>query len=111
MAMASNVSVEINMAKVPLIGKTYNLVDDGCIPGASFRNLEFAEDELFSDPRLDYNLKMIAFDAQTSGGLLMSVPSDKVDLILKELHMTGLLSAAIIGSVTGKKEKYLNLGA
>ena len=109
MAKASNVSLEINMEKVPVIGKTYNLVDDGCIPGASFRNLEFAEDELFSDSRLDYNLKMIAFDAQTSGGLLMSVPSGKVDLILKELNLAGLLSASIIGSVTGKKEKYLNL--
>ena len=45
MAKASNVSVEINMEKVPLIGQAYNLVNDGCIPGASFRNLEFAEDE------------------------------------------------------------------
>jgi len=109
MAKASNVSVEINMEKVPLIGQTYNLVNDGCIPGASFRNLEFAEDELFSDPRLNYNLKMIAFDAQTSGGLLMSVPSGETDLILKDLHLAGLPSAEIIGSVTGKKGKYLNL--
>jgi len=109
MAKASNVSVEINMEKVPLIGQAYNLVNDGCIPGASFRNLEFAEDELYSDPRLDYNLKMIAFDAQTSGGLLMSVPSAKVDLILKDLNMAGLPYAEIIGSVTGKKGKYLNL--
>ncbi len=109
MAKASNVSVEINMEKVPLIGQTYNLVNDGCIPGASFRNLEFAEDELFSDPRLNYNLKMIAFDAQTSGGLLMSVPSEEADIILKELLMAGLQSAEIIGSVISKKAKYLNL--
>ena len=47
---------------------------------------------IFSDPRLDYNLKMIAFDAQTSGGLLMSVPSGEADLIIKELHMAGLPS-------------------
>jgi len=52
------------MKKVPLIGNVYNLVDDGCIPGASFRNLEFVEEHLFLAPELDYNLKMIAFDAQ-----------------------------------------------
>lgn len=109
MAKASNVSVEINMEKVPLVGQAYNLVNDGCIPGASFRNLEYAEDDLFSDPRLNYNLKMIAFDAQTSGGLLMSVPSEEAGLILKELHLAGLPSAEIIGSVTTKKDKYLNL--
>ncbi len=109
MAKASNVSVEINMEKVPLIGQAYNLVNDGCIPGASFRNLEFAEDELLNDPRLDYNLKMIAFDAQTSGGLLMSVPSGEAASVLKELHLKGLPLAEIIGTVTGKKNKYLNL--
>src|SRR5512133_3596464 len=33
MARASKVSVNINMKSVPLLGKTYSLVDDGCIPG------------------------------------------------------------------------------
>ncbi len=34
------------MSSVPLIGKTYSLIDEGCIPGASFRNLEYAEKEI-----------------------------------------------------------------
>jgi selenide,water dikinase len=109
MALASNVSVKIKMEKVPLIGDTYKLVDDGCIPGASFRNLEYVEEHLITAPGLDYNLKMIAFDAQTSGGLLMSVSPDISDAVLKDLHVAGLTSAAIIGSVTGDNEKYLIL--
>jgi len=44
------------------------LIDDGCIPGASFRNLEYAEKDIDFASDLDYNLKMLAFDAQTSGG-------------------------------------------
>ena len=59
---------------------------------------------------LDYNLKMIAFDAQTSGGLLFSAPPDKVGKILKDLVKTGLLNSKVIGSVIDPQEKciYLN---
>ena len=109
MAKASNISITINMKKVPLIGNVYNLVDDGCIPGASFRNLEFVEEHLFLAPELDYNLKMIAFDAQTSGGLLMSVSPQIVESVLVDLHTSGLTSSAIIGEVTQVQEKYLRL--
>jgi selenide,water dikinase len=109
MAKASKVSIQIHMNKVPLIGEVYRLVDDGCIPGASFRNLEYAENDSHFDEGLDYNLKMIAFDAQTSGGLLMSVPVSKVDSVLIQLHSAGLNTSAVIGEVTEKADKDLYL--
>jgi selenide, water dikinase len=109
MAKASNVSIKLNMSNVPLIGDTYKLLDEGCIPGASFRNLDFAEKDSVFDKVLDYNLKMAAFDAQTSGGLLMSVPSGIVEKVLSGLHSAGLKSSSIIGSVIGKDEKNLYL--
>jgi selenide,water dikinase len=109
MARASNVSIDIEMKKIPLIGDTYRLIDEGCIPGTSFRNLEFAEKDVTFSPDIDYNLKMVAFDAQTSGGLLMSSPPELVESVLTDLHKEGLTSAVIIGVVTNKKERYLNL--
>ena len=110
LAMASKVSLNINMKEVPLIGKTYNLIDEGCIPGASFRNLEFAEKDIEFSNGLDYNLKMIAFDAQTSGGLLMCVPPGDTVKILDELKESGLTSSAVIGSIRefGGKHIYLH---
>ena len=107
MAMASKVSIKISMNKVPLIGNVYNLIDDGCIPGASFRNLEFVEEHLLPSPVLDYNLKMIAFDAQTSGGLLMSVSPHNAEKVLTDLHTTGLTSASVIGEVIELQGKYI----
>lgn len=109
MAKASGVSINISMKKVPLIGHVYQHVDDGCIPGASFRNLEYVEESLQTTTGLDYNLKMIAFDAQTSGGLLMSASAEKVEAVLADLHSAGLSSAAVIGIVSEKREKYLIL--
>jgi selenide,water dikinase len=110
MARASNVTFNINMSEVPLLQGAYDLVENGCIPGASFRNLDYAEENMELSEDLDYNLKMLAFDAQTSGGLLMCVPYRKAGLVLNDLHSEGLITSAIIGSVTEKSEKYIRLG-
>jgi selenide,water dikinase len=110
MARSGNVSINLNMNAVPLIGRTYDLVDEGCIPGASFRNLEYAEKDIEVSSGLDYNLKMIAFDAQTSGGLLMSVSTDDTEKVLYDLKEAGLTDSSIIGNVRESGEKLLYLG-
>ena len=109
MAKASRVSITLNMRKVPLIENVYKLADQGCIPGAAFRNLDYADADTSYEENLDYNLKMIAFDAQTSGGLLISVPQKKTDYVLAELKSVRLLDSSVIGSVATKAEKYLYL--
>jgi selenide,water dikinase len=110
MAKASKVSLHISMKEIPLIGNAYALLDDGCIPGASFRNLDYAEKDIEFEPDLDYNLKMLAFDAQTSGGLLFAASADKVDQIMEDLFTAGLWQSKVIGFATEPKEKliYLN---
>lgn len=106
MARASNVTITLNMERVLLIGSAGRLADDGCIPGAAFRNLDFVEGDMKTGPDLNYNLKMIAMDAQTSGGLLMSVPQNAVEAVLTALHLAGL-TAAVVGSVSEKGDKHL----
>jgi len=109
MAKASNATFAIEMKNVPLFGSVYDLIDQGCIPGASFRNLEYAEADTEFDGALDYNLKMLAFDAQTSGGLLMCVPPEKSDAVLSDLLAAGLDSSSIIGTVLPKGSKFIIL--
>ena len=108
-AKASGVTININMKDVPLIGNAYGLIDEGCIPGASFRNLEYAENDISCTPDLDYNLKMMAFDAQTSGGLLICVPSDIVNQVMSDLISSGLKDSKVIGHVTDSKDKLIYL--
>jgi selenide,water dikinase len=109
MARASSVSINIFMSAVPLLSNTLKLADDGCIPGASFTNLDYAENDSDFSMDLNYNLKMIAFDAQTSGGLLISVQAARADEMLTELKSAGLFRSSIIGKVTTRKEKLLYL--
>lgn len=109
LARASKVSLELNLNKIPLIGNTFRLVDEGCIPGASFRNLDFVENDSHLGMDLNYNLKMIAMDAQTSGGLLMCVNPGISDNVISDLHNAGLKDASVIGNVIEKGERYLYL--
>jgi selenide, water dikinase len=109
MARASNVSITIHMTEVPLIGNTLKLVDEGCIPGTAFSNLDYAETDTDFSKDINYNLKMVAFDAQTSGGLLISVKASRAEDMLTELKNAGLIKAAIVGKVNTRKDKLLYL--
>jgi selenide,water dikinase len=105
MAQGSNVSMKINSTKVPVMDKVLELIEMGCIPGAAFRNLEFAEKDIHFDPTLDYNHKMLVADAQTSGGMLISAPKEKADQILADIVKAGYPFAAVIGAISEKMEK------
>ena len=109
MARSSKVTLNLDMREVPLIGKSYSLIDEGCIPGASFRNQEYAEKDMEFVPGMDYNLKMIAFDAQTSGGLLMCASPDVTRQIIDDLKNAGLTYSAVIGNVSKASEKLVYL--
>lgn len=110
MARASGVTISLDLQSVPLLDGTWNLADQGCIPGASFRNLDYTERETRLTDGLEYNLKMIAHDAQTSGGLLMAVEPGKSSALLKELHEAGHPEAAIIGRAVSREDMALVLG-
>ncbi len=104
MAEGSDVVITIHASRVPLLGGAYDLIDMGCIPGAAFRNLKYVEERTLFTETLDYNLKMILLDAQTSGGLLISCKQDTAHKLVTGLKEAGYPHAAIIGKVTKRKE-------
>ncbi len=109
MARASGVTIRIEMNRVPLLDGVYSLADLGCIPGAAFRNLDYTEGSSCFAEGLDYSLRMIAHDAQTSGGLLMAVSPDKSPELLKELHQSGHPEATVIGRAVARETAALIL--
>jgi selenide,water dikinase len=103
MAEGSGRTITINAEQVPLLNGAYDLMDMGCIPGAAFRNLKYVEEKTNFLLELDYNLKMLLLDAQTSGGLLIACQPDTADQLVKDLKNAGYSNTAIIGSVNEKK--------
>lgn len=103
LARESNVSLKFESKNIPLLEGAYNLVDTGCIPGAAFRNQAYAEKECRFDS-VDYNLRMLMFDAQTSGGILMTVKPENADQIVRELNGSSNLKSGIVGEVKSRQE-------
>jgi len=109
LAEASNVSINIQASKVPSLPDVIGLIEMGCIPGAAFRNLEFIEEHCHFDKSLDYNSKMFLVDSQTSGGLMMCVENDIVNELISDLQSAGYERSAIIGNITEKAGKLINI--
>lgn len=107
MAQASGVSAVLSAEKVPFIPNVVELAEEGCIPGAAFRNLRFIEPHLAISETIPTHVKMALCDAQTSGGLLMCVAKDVVDEVIAELKVHYPQTAEIgwieeIGAQNGK---------
>jgi selenide,water dikinase len=105
MAQASNVTIEIESEEIPVLAGAYDLVETGCIPGAAFRNQEFVEQDCLFQKDVDYSMKMLCLDPQTSGGLLICVPEVRADELKMALIDNGYQRAEIIGRVTRKQVK------
>ena len=107
-AMAeSSVDGVVEVAMVPLLPGTRELAESGAMPGGSHRNLAWAEDLL--DRGLDRGdhgelEALLMADAQTSGGLVFGVSSDRIDEAMAALLATGH-KAAVIGHVLSPAEE------
>jgi selenide, water dikinase len=97
MAMASDVSIGLYSACVPLLPGAVECVHAGHIPGGLKNNREFAECLVEYDNGISEELKALLFDPQTAGGLLMSVRTDGTDWV-GLLNREGV-SATEIGEV------------
>jgi selenide,water dikinase len=99
MMKASGTTARIRLSDVPLLPGVRDLADRA-ISGGTRRNLEAAEASVRWDASLTDEDKLVLCDAQTSGGLLISVPSDKAGLLNVGLTRRGV-EAVAIGEVVG----------
>lgn len=106
-AKASGVTLEIEAARIPALPGVLELLDKGCIPGASYRNLDHIEASADFAPDLAYSLKMLTVDPQTSGGILMCVPAERAEEVLAELRSRCCPLAAVVGRTTPLGGKHL----
>ena len=100
MVKGSGVAAEVNLAAIPVLPGTRELLDNGVAPGGTHRNLSSVEDVVTWAESLTDNDRLLLCDAQTSGGLLMSVPSDRADALVAALREEGAPCAAIVGRIT-----------
>jgi selenide,water dikinase len=104
-------SVELDFNSVPFIEESNKLAEMGFFPGGSLRNERYYQPfvKINNNSILPHKLTLM-YDAQTSGGLLISVPKEKSNLLLDKLRSSGIEWAAIIGEVNDSAENNIVVG-
>ena len=101
MAKASRLGAKIFLADVPVIQETWNLIknNSGVVPGGTRKNLEFLKEDLIVNSDISEVDLLVLADAQTSGGLLISVTEEKLPNLLQGRKEAGVETIAIVGKM------------
>ncbi|HHA2425719.1 selenide, water dikinase SelD [Stenotrophomonas maltophilia] len=97
---ASGVAAEVDSAQVPLLPQALELLQRGCVTGASNRNwASYGTEVRFADG-LPAHWQPLLTDPQTSGGLLVSCAPEAADAVLACFHDAGFGQAAVVGRLS-----------
>lgn len=100
MAQGSKAAISLITGNIPLLPEILDLVQMGLLPAGSFANRNFCSNLVRFREAIDPLLLDILADAQTSGGLLISLPEKSALALLDDLRDKGVGDAAIIGRAT-----------
>jgi selenide, water dikinase len=98
MANASGVALKFDLAKVPFTAGARKYATQWIFPGGALDNKKHFEAQVNFAESIDEPNRMLLFDPQTSGGLLLGVPQKQLAAFMGRAQEMGQ-AAWIIGSV------------
>jgi selenide,water dikinase len=89
MAAASSVGLHIQYSRIPFLSGARKYAEEWTFPGGASDNALFFREQVHFAEGLDEASRMLLFDPQTSGGLMLGVPAGKLEALLKRAAETG----------------------
>ena len=89
MAQGAGLGLRINFGRVPFISCAKKHASEWRFPGGASDNRIFFGDHVQFDEAIPEEFQMLLFDPQTSGGLLIGVPEEKMDGFLEHAAEMG----------------------
>lgn len=105
MVIGSGCGIRLQGDLIPVIPEALEYAQMGFIPAGAYRNREFRADMTEFGFSVDRLMQDILFDPQTSGGLLICVPEDVSESLVRDLKSGGVPEAVIIGEVMWAPEE------
>jgi selenide,water dikinase len=99
MAKGSGLQINLFYDKLPFYPNALHMYRRGETTGSNKANRKLAEGFFKKIKELSREEEGLLFDPQTSGGLLLSVPSTEADRLITELKRTGIEAVARVGEV------------
>jgi selenide,water dikinase len=89
MATASGVQLRFEMKQIPFLPGASKYASLWTFPGGAEDNRQYFGPRVRFNADIPEEKQMLLFDPQTSGGLLLAVPADKMERLLKRMEETG----------------------
>lgn len=108
MAEGSGVTIKLKSADIPVIEEAIEYANMGLVPAGTYANKKHIQDKVYFKNKLDQYMVDLLYDPQTSGGLLISIQRENVEILMKELENSPI-EYAIIGEVIEKREYHIEV--
>ena len=105
--LEGRLSAVIYAGSVPVIENAIQLAEEFYITAAGQRNRNFIGTDV-EFKNILFGMEEVLFDAQTSGGLLVSLPEEDALKAIEEIKALGL-KCGIIGKITALKDKLITV--
>ena len=109
MCKASNVSAEIETSKVPFFNNVKEFAKKSAVPGGTRRNLDFFSKHIEFEESIQNHQKFMLADAQTSGGLLISLSEKDAHTLSSFCKERSIGPAQIIGKFKSSKNPKITI--
>jgi selenide,water dikinase len=96
---ASGCAATIGLDRVPVLEAARAYVREGIAPGGTHANRRYLADSVAYGEGVGEAEQLLLCDAQTSGGLLVSVAPERVERLVEALRRAGTPCAAVVGRV------------
>jgi len=103
MAVASGVSLRLQASRIALLEGALECVQAGLVPGGLKANRDFAESCVEYAADVAERIRILLYDPQTAGGLLIAVADSDTQALVQELQHAGI-NAAEVGQVVQKQK-------
>ena len=110
MCRASGVGADLWFDRLPLLPEAAALARQGVVPSGTKRNLEYAQPWTIFDETLELWQRLLCADAQTSGGLMLSVSAEEAPQVVRVLTKYRTPAAAVIGRIREAEGALLRVG-
>jgi selenide, water dikinase len=103
MAEGSGVTLVLELSRLPLLPGAERLAHKPYLTRASKTNAAYVEGGLRVEGAVDPVRLEFFYDAQTSGGLLISVPAERAEALAENARKHGASAACVIGEVVERQ--------
>jgi len=99
MLTKNNLGAELWINDIPVIDGLDKYISLGMIPGGTIKNQEIYSRSVEKKQDISSEQEIVLYDAQTSGGLLLSISPEQAEKAKELLYQQGFTSSQIIGKI------------